>query len=68
MLKIVLIASKNKFKFLPPQTNQILYERTKDLYVIVITLIPRELTNNNDNCVYLLSIIDHFSKFASNYI
>jgi hypothetical protein len=60
--------SKNKYKFLPPPTNQILCERPKELYVIDITLIPKELVNNNDKFVYLLSIIDQFSKFAANYI
>ena len=60
--------SKNKTKFLSLPTNQILFEKPKELYVIGLTLIPKELTNNNDNFVYLFSLIDNFSKFAGNYI
>ena len=30
--------------------------KDKELYIIDITLIPKELTNNNDNFVYLFSM------------
>ena len=59
---------KNKNNFFPPPCNQILCDNPKELYVIDITDIPHELTNNYNEKLYLLSIIDHFSKFAYNYI
>ena len=30
--------------------------------------IPHEYSNNNNEKMYLLSIIDHFSKFAENFL
>jgi hypothetical protein len=53
---------------LPPPTNQILCDKPKELYLIDITEIPTEFLNDDKDKLYLLSIIDHFSKFACNYI
>ena len=33
-----------------------------------ITDIPHEYSNNNNEKMYLLSIIDHFYKFVKNFI
>ena len=60
--------SKNKNIFLPPPCNQILCKKPKELYVIDITDLPHEYSNNKKEKTYLLSIIDHFSKFAENFI
>ena len=63
-----LCVAKNKSNILPPPTNQILYDKSRELYVIYITEVPIELNNNINEKIYLLSILDHFSKFAYNYI
>ena len=60
--------SKNKNNFIPPPCNQILCDKPKELYVMDITDIPHNLTNNHNEKLYLLSIIDHFSKNAENFI
>ena len=54
--------------FLPPPCNQILCNKPRELYVIDITEVPHELYNNEEKKFYLLSIFEHFTKFASNYI
>ena len=60
---------KNRANFIPPPTNQILCNYPKELYVMDLTSLPSPLINNeDDDKYYLLSIIDHFSKFAKNYI
>ena len=59
---------KNKSNILPPPTNQILYDKSRELYVIYITEVPIELNNNINEKIYLLSILDHFSKFAYNMV
>ena len=51
-----------------PPTNQILCDKPKELYLIDITEIPTEILNDDKDKLYLLSIIEHFSKFACNYI
>ena len=66
--KCTICNMKNKGLFIPQPTNQILCESPKELYVIDLIAIPIELLNNNTEPIYLLSIIDHFSKFANNYI
>ena len=53
---------------MPLPTNQILCSKPKELYLLDITDVPYEIKNNKDNKLYLLSIIDHFTKFAQNYI
>ncbi len=56
--------TKNKISWIPPHTKQIICNKPKELYVIDITDIPKEIVNNSNNKEkYLLSIIDHFSKF-----
>ena len=59
---------KNGANFIPPPTNKILCNYPRELYIIELTTLPSALLNNEDNNYYLLSIIDHFSKLASNYI
>ena len=59
---------KNKSNILPPPTNQILCDKPRELYVIDITEVPIELYNNINEKIYLLSILDHFSKFAYNMV
>ena len=63
-----LCTSKNKSTILLPSINQIICEYPRELYVIDITTIPNEYTENEESQLYLLSIIDHFSKYAYNYI
>ena len=58
---------KNKTTFLPPPSNQIIYEEPKELYLIDITDIPHEFIEKK-NKLYILSILDHFSKFSANFI
>ena len=53
---------------MPPPCNQILCKKPKEFYVIDITDLPHEYSNNKKEKTYLLSIIDHFSKFAENFI
>jgi hypothetical protein len=59
---------KNKTNFLPLPCNQIICQRPKELYVIDITYLHKELTNNKIDSLYLLSVIEHFTKFEKNYI
>ena len=39
----------------------------KELYVIDLTEIPKEFKEDNEK-IYIISIIDHFSKFAKNFV
>ena len=59
---------KIKVIIIPPPTNQILCDKPKELYVIDTTKIPIDLYNNINEKIYLLSILDYFSKFEYNYI
>lgn len=56
---------KNIFK--KPAIIQIIPQGPKDTYQIDITEIP-DLLQSDDNCKYILTIIDHFSKFGNAYI
>ena len=60
--------NKNKSTLLPPPTNQIICKKPRELYLIDITEVPHELNDNAKKKIYLLSILDHFSKYAKNYI
>ena len=57
---------KNKSSFLPPPNNQIICSHPKELFLIDITELPNQILNNNESKIYLLSLIDYFSKFANN--
>ena len=59
---------KNKNTFIPPPSNQIICSHPRELYLIDITKLPNQIINNNESKIYLLSLIDHFSKFAGNYV
>ena len=39
----------------------------KELYVIDLTEVPKEFKEDNEK-IYIISIIDHFSKFAKNFV
>ena len=56
---------KNIFK--KPGIIQIISKAPKDIYQIDITIISEKL-RDHDNTVYLLCIIEHFSKFANAYL
>ena len=55
--------TKNKNSILPPPSNQIICEYPKELYVIDITTMPKELNENEEDQLYMLSIIDHLANF-----
>ena len=59
--------TKNKSNFLPPPPNNIIFSEQKELYLLDITYIPHEMLNDNKNQLYILSILDHFSKFGLYY-
>ena len=51
-------------KFVPPPSNQIICKYLRELYVCDIAEIPKDMiTNSNSKEKYLLSTVDHFSKF-----
>ena len=60
--------TKNKSLIIPPTSNQILCKYPRELYVSDLTEVPEMYLGINNNKTYLLSIIDHFSKLAANYI
>ena len=60
--------SNNKSTFLPPPCNQIISTKPRELYLIDIPEVLNEIKENDKNKIYLLSILDHFSKYAKNYI
>ena len=62
-----LCVMKNKSKFIPPPSNQIICNKPRELYLIDITELPKQFNNINNNKIYLLTIIDHFSKYAGTY-
>ncbi len=66
--KWVPCTSKNKINILLPPSNQILCSKPKELYLIDITYIPLKFLPDNKDKLYILSILDHFSKFGVNYI
>jgi len=58
--------TKNKSFIIPPTSNQILCEYPKEIYIIDFTELPKEYITDDNKHIYLLSIIDHFSKYAYN--
>ena len=48
-------------------SKQLIFNRPKDRYVIDLTYIPIDLMKNKNN-IYLLNIIDHFSKYLISYL
>ena len=63
-----LCVMKNKGNFIPPPSNQIICSKPRELYLIDITELPKQFNNINNNRIYLLTIIDHFSKYAGTYL
>ena len=61
------MTTKNKTNILPPPSNQILCSKPKELHLIDITYILLEFLPDNKDKLYILSILDHFSKFGANY-
>ena len=59
---------KNRTDFVPPPSNQILCNRPKELYLIDLTELPSSLLKKYTKKIYILSLLDHFSKYAGNYI
>ena len=60
---------KNKCTFMPPTSHQILCSNPKELYLIDLTELPVQFSNNNNNSkLYLVILIDHFSKYAGTYL
>ena len=60
---------KNKSSFLPPPSNQILCFKPKKLYLIDLTELPEQFSNNNNaGKLYLVTCIDHFSKYTGTYL
>ena len=55
---------KNRTKFMPPPTNQIICSKPKEVYHIELTLVPKEFVDDNDKRYYIIAILDHFSKYA----
>ena len=53
--------------FKKPSIIQIIPGGTKDCYQMELTEIPEKL-KSDDNAIYLMSIIDQFSKFGYNFI
>ena len=63
------MCEENKSLFMPPPSHQILCAKPKELYLIDLTELPHQLSNNdNQSKLYLVTIIDHFSKYASTYL
>ena len=48
-------------------SRQIITHYSKERYVVDITEMPDEF-NNDNKCIYLLNLIEHFSKFWMSYI
>ena len=48
-------------------SRQLVFSSPKDRYIIDITYIPINLLKNKNN-LYLLNILDHFSKFLISYL
>ena len=63
----IICQSKNKSLIIPPPSNQIIYNYPKELYVFDLSELPVIYLGVIKNKVYLLSIIDHFSKLTDNY-
>ena len=64
----IICQTKNKSLTLPPPSNQILCKYPRELYVCDLTEVSEIYLGLNNKKAYLLSIIDHFSKLANNYI
>ena len=56
-------AEKNKTKYKREPAKQIITFYPKQRYIMDLTELPKELKTNN-NFIYLLDIIDHFSKYG----
>ena len=56
-------AEKNKTKYKREPAKQIITFYPKQRYIMDLTELPKELKTNN-NYIYLLDIIDHFSKYG----
>ena len=67
LLKIVLYVKTKKNIFKKPSIIQIRPQGTRDTFLIDITAIPK-LLHSDENCKYILAIIDQFSKFGNAYI
>ena len=60
---------KNKSIFLPPPSNQIVCSKPNELYLIDLTELPEQFsTKTNSGKLYLVTCIDHFSKYAGTYL
>lgn len=62
-----LCSVKNKSNFIPPLSNQIICSKPRELYLIDITELPKQFNNIHNNKIYLITMIDHFSKYAGTY-
>ena len=60
-------AQKHKKYFKREPCMQMIFTHVYERYIADLTKLPNELTNNR-KYLYLLNIIDHFSKYAFSYI
>ena len=45
-----------------------MFLNSNNVYVIDTTELPHEFNDKKNNKIYLLSLIDHFSKYAENFL
>lgn len=64
----LLCNTKNSTIFMPPNSNKIICIKPRELYVFDITQLSHEYLNDESHKIFLLSGIDHFSKYGYNFL